>query len=82
MSRVCEICGKHPSAGRSIIRKGSPKYKGGIGLHTTGISKRRFLPNLHTVRVTDGNGNTSRKRICTRCLKAGKVMKASKAVKA
>ena len=40
MSRVCEICGKKPAAGRSIVRKGSPKYKGGIGLHTTGISKR------------------------------------------
>ncbi|MDO4366506.1 MAG: 50S ribosomal protein L28 [bacterium] len=76
MSRVCEICGKKPAAGRSIIRKGSPKYKGGIGLHTTGISKRRFLPNLQTVRVTDGKGNTSRKTICTRCLKAGKVTKA------
>ena len=38
MSRVCEICGKHPAAGKSIIRKGSRKYKGGIGLHTTGIA--------------------------------------------
>ena len=55
MSRVCEICGKKPAAGRSIVRKGSPKYKGGIGLHTTGISKRRFMPNLHTVRVSSGS---------------------------
>ncbi len=76
MARVCEICGKAPSAGQHIVRKGSPKYKGGIGLHTTGISKRRFLPNLHTVRVTDGKGNTSRKRVCARCIKAGKVTKA------
>ena len=43
MSRVCEICGKKPAAGRSIIRKGSPKYKGGIGLHTTGISDRKSV---------------------------------------
>ena len=64
MSRVCEICGKKPAAGRHIVRKGSPKYKGGIGLHTTGISKRRFLPNLHTVRVSDGK------------IKSGKVTKA------
>ena len=76
MSRVCEICGKGPAAGKTIIRKGSPKYKGGIGLHTTGISKRRFLPNLQTVRVTDGKGNTCRKTVCTRCLKSGKVTKA------
>ena len=51
MSRVCEICGKGPSTGNVIVRKGSPKYKGGIGLHTTGITKRRFLPNLQTVRT-------------------------------
>ena len=73
MSRVCEICGKKPSTGNVIIRKGSPKYKGGIGLHTTGITKRRFLPNLRSVRVTDAKGNTKRMRICARCLKSGRV---------
>ena len=71
MSRVCEICGKGPSSGNSIIRKGSPKYKGGIGLHTTGISKRRFLPNLRTVRVKDAGGNMKRMCVCARCLKNG-----------
>ena len=76
MSRVCEICGKGPSVVNVVVRKGSPKYKGGIGLHTTGITKRRFLPNLRTVRVTDGKGNTKRMRICARCLKSGKVTKA------
>ena len=76
MSRVCDICGKGPSTGNVIVRRGSPKKKGGIGLHTTGISKRRFLPNLHTVRVTDGKGNTCRKRVCARCIKSGKVSKA------
>ena len=76
MSRVCEICGKHPAAGRHIVRKGSPKYKGGIGLHTTGISKRRFLPNLQSVRVTDGKGNVRRMCVCARCIKNGKVTKA------
>jgi large subunit ribosomal protein L28 len=77
MSKVCEICGKHPAAGRTIIRKGSPKYKGGIGLHTTGISKRRFLPNLQSVRVSDGKGNTCRKLVCARCIKNGMVLKAN-----
>ncbi len=76
MSRVCEICGKHPSAGRHIVRKGSPKYKGGIGLHTTGISKRRFLPNLQSVRVSDGKGNAKRMTVCARCIKSGKIQKA------
>ena len=76
MSRVCEICGKGPSVGNVIVRKGSPKYKGGIGLHTTGITKRRFLPNLQSVRVADAKGNVRRMRVCTRCIKNGKVNKA------
>ena len=75
MARVCEICGKGPASGQTIVRKGSPKYKGGIGLHTTGISKRRFLPNLQTVRAADGKGNVRRMRVCARCIKAGKVAK-------
>ena len=76
MSRVCDICGKGPSAGRSIIRKGSPKYKGGIGLHTTGITKRRFLPNLRSVRVADSKGTVKRMRVCAACIRSGKVTKA------
>ena len=79
MSRVCDICGKGPSSGNRIIRKGSPKYKGGIGLHTTGISKRRFLPNLHSVRAADESGNVKRLTVCAQCIKSGKVVKAVKA---
>ena len=75
MSRVCAICGKGPSVGNVVVRKGSPKYKGGIGLHTTGITKRRFLPNLQSVRVADDKGNVKRMRVCTRCIKNGKVKK-------
>ena len=75
MSRVCEICGKGPSTGNVIVRKGSPKYKGGIGLHTTGITKRRFLPNWRSVKVTDAKGNTKRVCVCARCLKSGKLAK-------
>jgi large subunit ribosomal protein L28 len=44
-------------------------------LHTTGITKRRFLPTLQSVRVTDGKGNTKRVCVCTRCIKNGKVTK-------
>ena len=76
MSRVCDMCGKGPAAGKSIIRKGSPKYKGGIGLHTTGISKRRFEPNLMNVHVRKPNGQTCHMKVCASCLKAGRVTKA------
>ncbi|MBQ7190153.1 MAG: 50S ribosomal protein L28 [Kiritimatiellae bacterium] len=76
MSRVCQICGKHPSVGNRIIRHGLAKCKGGIGLHTTGITRRRFLPNLQRVHVKLPNGTTTHMRICTRCLKQGLVTKA------
>ncbi len=75
MARVCEICGKGPSAGRSIIRHGLAKYKGGIGLHITGVSKRRFLPNLQRVRARSANGSVGRMKVCASCIKQGKVVK-------
>jgi large subunit ribosomal protein L28 len=75
MAKVCEFCGKGPMAGRSIIRHGLAKYKGGIGMHTTGITKRRFLPNLKVVRIKDG-GSTRRVKVCTSCLKSSNIVKA------
>jgi len=74
VSRRCEICGKTSSAGNSIARSGSPKYKGGIGLHTGGITKRRFYPNVQKIKVIV-NGTVKRMRVCSRCLKAGKVQR-------
>ncbi len=71
MAKICSICGKGPSTGNRIIRKGLPKKKGGIGLHTTGISRRRFLPNLQRVKVGTG-GQQRRQLVCASCLKAGK----------
>ena len=75
MARVCEMCGKGPMTGNSIVRRGLAKAKGGIGLHTTGITRRRFLPNLRQVRVKDGT-NTKRIKICAACLKGGNIVKA------
>ena len=75
MSRVCELCGKGPTAGNRIIRHGLRKCKGGIGLHITGVSKRRFLPNIQKIRVLE-NGGVKKKRVCTACIKSGKITKA------
>ncbi len=75
MARVCDICGKGPRSGSSIVRHGMEKRKGGIGLHITGISKRKFLPNLHRIRVME-NGGVRRRSVCAACIKAGKVTKA------
>ena len=75
MSKICEICGKKPIAGRTIVRRGLAKKKGGEGQKITGITPRRFLPNLKTVRAIV-NGTPMRIRVCVKCLKAGKVKKA------
>ncbi len=75
MARVCDICGKGPRTGNTIVRHGLAKYKGGIGLHTTGINKRRFLPNLQRVRVVE-NGTPVRRTVCTACIKQEKIKKA------
>lgn len=46
MSRRCQVTGKRTVAGKSYAVRGIAKKKKGIGLKTTGITKRRFLPNL------------------------------------
>jgi large subunit ribosomal protein L28 len=75
MSKFCEKCGKSTQVGNRIVRHGLAKKKGGIGMHTTGITRRRFLPNLQKVRIQDG-GSVRRCTICAQCLKHGLVQKA------
>ena len=75
MSKVCEICGKGPTAGRSIVQRGMAKKKGGVGKKTTGITKRTFRPNLQNVRIKIG-GTTKTARVCTSCIRTGKIQKA------
>lgn len=75
MSRECDICGKAGTTGNTIVRHGMAKKKGGIGLHTTGISRRRFVPNIQRVRVVE-NGGVVRKAVCTRCIKSNRIVKA------
>lgn len=62
MSYTCDICGKRPMFGHSIS-------------HAHNVTRRKFVPNLHRVRVRV-DGRVKRLRVCTRCLKAGKVRKA------
>jgi len=51
MSRTCQITNKGTRAGASIARRGLSKASGGIGLKTTGVSKRKFKVNTQTKRV-------------------------------
>lgn len=76
MSRVCEYSGKRPQMGRKVVRRGKAKKEGGIGQNVTGISKRRWKPNLQTIRIIDENGTIRRVKVCARYIKAGKFKKA------
>jgi len=63
MSKSCEICGKRPVVGRQHS-------------HANNVSARRFEPNLQLVRAIINRG-VKRIRVCTRCLRSGKVTKAA-----
>jgi large subunit ribosomal protein L28 len=77
MSQQCEICGKGPAMGNSIAQRGKAKYLGGNGRKTTGITRRKFRPNLQKVKVQEDDGTRSR-RVCTQCIRSGRVTKAVK----
>ena len=62
MSKVCEICGKAPVAGRSIS-------------HSHRVSNRTFRPNIQKITIKV-NGTVKRANVCTKCMKAGKVVRA------
>ena len=62
MAKVCDVCGRGPQFGHRIS-------------HAHNVSKRRWNLNLQTVRAVV-KGATKRIRVCTSCLKSGKVVKA------
>ncbi len=62
MARVCDVCGKGPVFGRNVS-------------HANNKTNRRWYPNLQPVRALV-DGATRRLRVCTACIKAGRVTKA------
>ncbi len=76
MARVCEYSGKKPQIGKRVVRRGKAKKSGGIGQKVTGLTTRRWKPNLQSIRIVDENGTVRRVRVCARYIKAGKFTKA------
>jgi large subunit ribosomal protein L28 len=62
MAQVCEICGRRRMVGHMVS-------------HSNIKTKRVRKPNLQTVRVIV-NGTRKRMRVCTRCIRSGKITKA------
>jgi large subunit ribosomal protein L28 len=63
MAKHCEVCGKTPVVGRTLS-------------HAHNVRARRFEPNLQRVRAVV-NGAVRRIRVCTRCIRSNKVVKAA-----
>ena len=74
MPRVCFFTGRKTKVGRKIRYRGKPKYQGGIGLKITANDKRRFKPNLHSVRAVV-DGKPVRIKVSTKAIKQGLVVK-------
>lgn len=62
MARVCEICGKGKQIGNNVS-------------HANNRTRREWLPNLQNVRIMEA-GRVRTARICTKCIKKGRVRKA------
>ena len=61
MAQVCEFCGKGPQFGNNIS-------------HAHNVTKRRWDVNLQAVKAVI-NGTHKRVRVCTSCIKTGKIVK-------
>ncbi|HUT30970.1 MAG TPA: 50S ribosomal protein L28 [Sedimentisphaerales bacterium] len=77
MSRVCYFTGKRTSSGRSISRRGKAKHLGGVGRKVTGITKRKFKPNIQKVRAVV-DGKVCRIRVSAKAIRLGLVEKPAK----
>lgn len=63
MAATCDVCGKGPGFGNTIS-------------HSHRRTRRRFNPNIQTVRTTIGS-TPKKLNVCTSCLKAGKVTRSA-----
>ena len=62
MPMQCYVCEKKPMFGHTVS-------------HAHNVRSRKFYPNLQSVKIIE-NGTIKRVRVCTRCLRSGKVQKA------
>jgi large subunit ribosomal protein L28 len=74
MSRVCYFLGKKTTSGNKIAHRGKAKYLGGVGVKTTGITRRKFKPNIQKVRAVI-DGKVCKVRVSAKAIRMGLVQK-------
>ena len=77
MGMQCAITGKKPVGGNKIRRRGKAKYLGGVGRKVTGITKRKFKPNLQRVKV-EIDGTVKTIRVAVSAIRSGMIQKPTK----
>lgn len=77
MPRVCHFTGKKTTSGRSYAHRGKAKYLGGVGTKITGITKRKFKPNIQRVRVLI-DGRICRLKVSAKAIRMGLIVKPMK----
>jgi large subunit ribosomal protein L28 len=74
MSRVCFFTGKKTIFGNSITRRGKAKRLGGVGKKVTGVTRRKFKPNIQKVHAVI-NGTVRRVRVSAKAIRMGLIQK-------
>ena len=74
MPRVCYFTGKKTSFGNQVTHRGKAKYLGGVGTKVTGVTARKFKPNIQKVRAVV-DGQIVRIKVSTKAIRNGLVTK-------
>ena len=61
MARVCDLCDKGPTSGNLVS-------------HSNIKTRTRWLPNLQRMKAVVA-GTTKTIRVCTRCIRSGKIVR-------
>ncbi len=64
MAKRCDICGRGPAVGRNVS-------------HAHNVTRRRFEANIQRVKVVTDGGGVRRIRVCTRCIRSNRIVKAA-----
>jgi len=74
MSREGPFTGKKTIFGNSITRRGKAKRLGGVGKKVTGVTRRKFKPNIQKVRAVI-DGKVGRIRVSAKAIRMGLIQK-------